>query len=191
VRAWEYRERGAVAGTMVTEDSLQRLRDADATWRAELNRLHDLESVASSRRVKTQGDGWEWRDIAVERSALRVAIKALDLCIARRVVPRLATNEVVIPPKQCALEHSELSRHSHGPVVVECELGCLTTHAALDLIDEAHRASEYARGWAPLYVLLWVELLRNECEHPPAPQPKHAARLVVVPEQDGESNDGQ
>jgi hypothetical protein len=165
---------------------IQRLQDAAEQWRTQ-------HKAVDERLARSVSD----LDAAeLERRALSVAIKAVDICIARRVVPRFVcpaefVTEVVIPPKPSAIEHAELSRHSHGPVVVECELGCLTAHAALDLVDEAHRASEYARGWAPLYVRLWVELLRHESERTLA-RPKHAGpRLVVASDRDDGIDDGQ
>lgn len=176
---------------MPTEDT-QRLRDAIARWRADLERLND-------RLAEIGPELAEWQSKFLERRALEIAIKALDLCIARRVVPRLEApdafvTEVVIPPKPRSVESEstiELIRHSHGPVVVECEYGCASAHAALDLVDEAQRASIFTRGWAPLYVRLWVELLRHECERAlaaPSLRKHDGPRLVVTPE---ETNDGQ
>jgi hypothetical protein len=136
---------------MPNEESFQRLRDADAPWRAELKRL-----------TERRGD---WDTLAVEHVALHVAIKTLDLCVARQVVPRLEgahfVTEVVVPPRRYPVESgaAELVRLSHGPVVVECEHGCISAPAALDLVSEALRASEYTRGWAPLFVRRWKELL--------------------------------
>lgn len=170
---------------------IQRLRETAEQWRADHGAVEDLRARALAEPDGATADVLSRRHgLEAKMRALGVAIKAIDLCVARRVVPRFEcpadfVTEVVIPPKPSAIEHAELSRHSHGPVVVECELGCLTAHAALDLVDEAHRASEYARGWAPLYVRLWVELLRHESERTLAtPRRKHdGPRLVVAPEE--------
>jgi hypothetical protein len=189
---------------------IQRLRDAAELWRTEHKRLDDRWSLLAASMESTANKG----DLAalshqadLERQALAVAIKAIDLCISRRVVPRLVcpdafVTEVVIPPKPRSVESEstiELSRHSHGPVVVECEYGCASAHAAYDLVDEAQRASIFTRGWAPLYVRLWVELLRhhercsslakmeeteNERTIVVSPPKHEGPRLVVAPEQD-------
>jgi hypothetical protein len=173
---------------------IQRLRDAADQWRTQHKRVDDrwAERVADL-------DTFGASQIALECRALGVAIKAIDLCISRRVVPRLEgpdkfVVEVVIPPKPRSVASEstiELSRYSHGPVVVESEYGCASGHAALDLIDEAQRASIFTRGWAPLYVGLWVELLRHECERAltTPPQTHEGLRLVVAPEQQGENSD--
>ena len=147
------------------------MRDEIVRWRAE------LEETA----------------IEPERRALKVAIKALELCLDREVVPRLEGADdlvrLVIPPRGYAIRVVETAQHSHGPVVAECELFG-SPHAALALVDEAHRASEHVPGWAPLFVARWVRVLRRECERD-LPVTKHGPRLVVAPEQDGESTDGQ
>jgi hypothetical protein len=172
---------------VLTED-IQPLRDAIARWRADLDRINE-------RLAELGPESGEWQSAFLERRALEVAIKALDLCITRRVVPRLVcpdtfVTEVVIPPKPRSVESEstlELSRHSHGPVVVECEYSCSSALDALALVDDAQRASIFTRGWAPLYVRLWVELLRHECERANAtgaPQKHEGPRLVVAPEQD-------
>jgi hypothetical protein len=152
----------------VPSEDIQRLRDEIARWRAELDETF----------------------IGPERRALQVAIKALDLCIDRGVVPRLDGpfsnyTELVIPRRVYNSISVQASRHAHGPVAVECELYCPTTHAALDLVHDALRASEHVEGWAPLFVSRWVELLRRECELAlQTPVAKHGPRLVVAPEQD-------
>jgi hypothetical protein len=135
-----------------TEDT-QRLRDAIARWRSDLEALNKREAEQDP-------------SLQVERRALEIAIKALDLCIGRKVVPRLEgpdafITEVVIPTREHSIAVTEMSRHSHGPVVVECELFCSSVLAALDLVSEALRASEHVPGWAPLYIRLWRELLRG------------------------------
>jgi hypothetical protein len=150
-----------------TEDILQRLRDADALWRAELKRVEDVLSVADQERDQSGEAAGEWRALAVERRALQVAIKTLDLCIARQVVPRLEgvhfVTEIVIPTRHYPTGTAalELMRMSHGPVAIECEHYCQSAPAALDLVTTALHASASARGWAPIYVRLWRELVRD------------------------------
>ena len=152
---------------MPSEDT-QRLRDEIVRWRAE------LEETA----------------IEPERRALQVAIKALDLCLTRGVVPKLDgpysnVTELVIPRRVYNSISVQTSRHAHGPVAVECELYCPTTHAALDLVHDALRASEHVEGWAQLFIERWVLLLRRECEQAlQTPVTKHGPRLVVAPEQE-------
>jgi hypothetical protein len=201
-------------------EDTQQLRDAIARWRADLDRTN-------KRLAELGPESAEWQSKFLERRALEIAIKALDLCITRRVVPRFVcpdafVTEVVIPTKPRSVESEstiELSRHSHGPVVVECEYNCASALDALALVDDAQRASVFTRGWAPLYVRLWVELLRylHRLEHPDidwtqregetreqavarwrvelkqkmtSPQKPEGPRLVVAPEPDGETNDG-
>jgi hypothetical protein len=167
---------------------IQSLRDAAERWRTQ-------HKTVDERLAELGPKSAEWQSKFLERRALEVAIKALDLCITRRVVPRLVcpdtfVTEVVIPPKPRSVESEstlELSRHSHGPVVVECEYSCASALDALALVDDAQRASIFTRGWAPLYVRLWVELLRHECGRATttgAPQKHEGPRLVVAPEQD-------
>jgi hypothetical protein len=167
---------------------IQRLREAAELWRAQHKDVDDRWAE-----LVTELDPLGASQIDLERRALGVAIKAIDICIARRVVPRLEgpdafVVEVVIPPKPRSIASEstiELSRHSHGPVVVECEHGCSSTHDALALIDEAQRASIFTRGWAPLFVRLWTGLLRDECSRvlaTGAPQKHEGPRLVVLPE---------
>ena len=149
---------------MPSEDT-QRLREEIVRWRAE------LEETA----------------IEPERRALKVAIKALELCIDRGVLPRLEGpgSEILIPTRTYNSITVKTSQHAHGPVVVECELLCPTTHAALDLVHDALRASEHVEGWAQLFIERWVLLLRRECEQAlQTPVTKHGPRLVVAPEQE-------
>jgi len=150
----------------VPSEDTQRLRDEIVRWRAEL----------------------EETCIEPERRALKVAIKALELCLDREVVPRLEGSDdlvrLVIPPRGYAIRVVETAQHSHGPVVAECELFG-SPHAALALVDEAHRASEHVPGWAPLFIERWVSLLRRECERAlQPPVTKLGPRLVVAPEGD-------
>ena len=100
--------------------------------------------------------------------ALEVAIKACELCLVRGVLPELVGTDfvtgVVIPPRPRAVESRltlELGEHSHGPVVVRCEYACASKSIAISLVDEAVEASVVDRGWAPIYVRLWRELLRE------------------------------
>jgi len=72
--------------------------------------------------------------------------------------------EVVIPPRPRAVESRstlELSIYLHGPVVVRCEYVCASKAGAIKLVDEAVEASVFDRGWAPIYVRLWRELLQE------------------------------
>ena len=170
---------------------IQRLREAAELWR-EQHKAVDGRWAALAAELDPVGA----QAADLELRALTVAIKAADLCISRGVVPRLEAPdrfviEVVIPPRPRAFASEstiELIRHSHDPVTVECELDCASTHAALDLVDAALRASIFTRGWAPLFVRLWVQLLGQECERALAtPLQKHdAPRLVVASEQEDE-----
>ncbi len=97
-----------------------------------------------------------------------VATKAAELCLVRGVLPELVgidfITEVVIPPRPRARESRstlELSTYSHGPVVVRCEWTCASKLAAIHLVDLAVEASVVDRGWAPIYVRLWRELLHG------------------------------
>ena len=99
--------------------------------------------------------------------AHEVAVLAGELCLVRGVLPELIgvdfITEVVIPPRPRAVESRttlELSTYSHGPVVVRFDYSpCASKVAAIKLVDEAVEASVYDRGWAPIYVRLWRELL--------------------------------
>jgi hypothetical protein len=100
--------------------------------------------------------------------AHEMAIKAGELCLVRGVLPELIgidfITEVVIPPRPRAVESRstlELSTYSHGPVVVRCEYACASKACAIKLVDEAVEASVVDRGWAPIYVRLWRELLQT------------------------------
>lgn len=97
-----------------------------------------------------------------------MAAKAAELCLVRGVLPELVgidfITEVVIPPRPRAIESRstlELSTYSHGPVVVRCEYACASKACAIKLVDEAVEASVVDRGWAPVYVRLWKDLLRG------------------------------
>jgi hypothetical protein len=176
-----------LAGAMPPE--IQHLRDAAERWRARHETAYDKWSELAA-----SLDSGGAAQVDLERRALAVAIKAIDLCISRRVVPRLEghdkfVTEIVIPPKPRSVASEstiELTRHSHGPVAVECEHGCASVHDALALVDEAQRASIFTRGWAPLFVRLWIELLRTECERTLATPLQKGPRLVAVPDQGDE-----
>ncbi len=111
------------------------------------------------------------RGRAADRCFVRaheLAVKAGELCLVRGVLPELSgiefITEVVIPPRPRARESRstlELSTHSHGPVVVRCDYTCASKSAAIKLVDEAVEASVHDRGWAPIYVRLWRELLHG------------------------------
>lgn len=99
--------------------------------------------------------------------AREIARKAAELCLARGVLPELVgsdfVTEVVIPPRSRLVDCTarELATISHGPVVVRCEYGCASKSDALELVEAAVEASVHARGWAPIYVQLWQEVLRG------------------------------
>ncbi len=98
--------------------------------------------------------------------AREIACRAAELCRVRGVLPELVgadfVTEVVIPPRSRSTGAAlELATYSHGPVVVRCEYGCGLRADACELIEAAVEASVLARGWAPIYVRLWQELLRG------------------------------
>jgi hypothetical protein len=112
---------------------------------------------------------WRANERVDGRADLRarvIARKAAELCLARGVLPVLRgtdfVTEVVIPPRsRSAGVVLELATYSHGPVVVRCEYGCGWSAGAIELVEAAVEASVSARGWAPIYVRLWQELLRG------------------------------
>lgn len=94
--------------------------------------------------------------------AREIACRAAELCRVRGVLPELVGSEVVIPPRSRTTGVAlELATYSHGPVVVRCEYGCGGSAGAVELVEAAVEASVSARGWAPIYVRLWQELLRG------------------------------
>ena len=98
--------------------------------------------------------------------AREIACRAAELCRVRGVLPELVgadfVTEVVIPPRSRSTGVVlELATYSHGPVVVRCEYGCGLRADASALVEAAVEASVSARGWAPIYVRLWQELLRG------------------------------
>lgn len=111
------------------------------------------------------------RGRAADRCFIRaheLAVKTGELCLVRGVLPELIgldfITEVVVMPRPRAVESRstlELSTHSHGPIVVRCEYTCAAKNSAIKLVDEAVEASVFDRGWAPIYVRLWRELLRG------------------------------
>ena len=114
-----------------------------------------------------------WRSASsLERGCIRraheMAVRAAELCLVRGVLPELIgldfITEVVIQPRPRAIESRstlELSTYSHGPVVVRCEYTCASKACAIKLVDEAVEASVVDRGWAPIYVRLWRDLLQE------------------------------
>jgi hypothetical protein len=114
-----------------------------------------------------------WADGRAGNRAREIARKAANLCMARGVLPELIgaeyITEVVIPPRLRPLGIvPEFATYSHGPVVVHCEYGCglradrvgLSADVCA-LVEAAVEASVFARGWAPIYVRLWQEVLRG------------------------------
>ena len=115
---------------------------------------------------------WRANERVDGRADLRarvIARKAAELCLARGVLPVLRgtdfVTEVVIPPRSRTRFSNdgalELATYSHGPVVVRCEYGCGWSAGAVELVEAAVEASVFARGWAPIYVRLWQDLLRG------------------------------
>ncbi len=89
--------------------------------------------------------------------------------MARGVLPKLIWSDLVTdlvtgveipPPSRSTGVVLELATYSHGPVVVHCEYGGSRV-GERELIEAALEASVFARGWAPIYVRLWQEVLRG------------------------------
>lgn len=98
-----------------------------------------------------------------ELRARVLARRVAELCLARGVLPELrgaeSISEVVIPLAS-RYAASEAITYLHGPVVIVCGYGERASEPRV-LVDTACEASVYARGWAPIYVRLWQELLRG------------------------------